>query len=378
MKYIRRFKIDRIRTLLLLFFSVTMCVAILVMREACGYGVKKGINICVNVLVPSLFPFLFVSSFIVKSGLSSKLGGLLDPITRILFNLPGCCAPTIILGLIGGYPSGARSIKELLDNKQISDAEAEQMLSFVVGAGPPFVITAIGCTLLKNKAAGIVLFVSQVISAILTGILSKFFFSANNTIQTNAPHKNAKTSLTDAVVGSVISSTDSMINMCAFVVIFSCLLSLINQSSIFLIIKSKLVDLGVSGDICECIIPMLLEVTSGAYALIEHRMAISFLAFTLAFAGVCVHLQIFSLLSCLKFSKFKFVLFRLVHGALAVIITNLIFKFIPMENAVISNISSSLNAANSSAYYEIILLIVLCICFLISITPYKLNKDNVS
>lgn len=348
------------------------------MKDACIIGIKKGMGLCINTLIPSTFPFLVMASFIVKSGLSEKMCKLFDKTTRLLFNLPGCCAPTIVLGLIGGYPAGARGTKALLDSNQISEKQAEQMLSFVVSAGPSFVITAIGCSLLKNETIGIVLFLAQIICAILTGVTTKFFFKEKANFENKPLNKikSANTQITSCIVESVIDTTYSMINMCAFVIIFSCALAMINKSNIFYILKVILLNFNIPENICNCIIPIMLEVTSGCYFCVEEKVPIEFLAFTLGFAGICVHFQIFSILSKLNFSKLKFVIFRLFHGLLSAVATNIILKFIPIEKIVISNTNKNLILNNSSDYFGTILLILLCICFLISITKQKPENNS--
>lgn len=349
------------------------------MKDACSKGIKEGMKLCIDILIPSTFPFLVMSSFIVKSGLSLKMGKFLDNITNFFFSLPGCCAPTIILGLIGGYPAGARGIKSLYDSKQISKTQAEHMLSFVVGAGPSFVITAVGSVLLKSSTAGIILFLSQIISAVLIGIISKLLFYEKNykTDYSLGKIKPAYNNITASIVESVIDTTYSMINMCAFVVIFSCILSMINESNFFNLLKSTLVNLQVPSNICECIIPMILEVTSGCCFCVKERLPIEFLSFTLGFAGICVHFQIFSILSSLNISKIKFLAFRLIHGCLSAIATYFIFSLVPIEKPVISNITKNLSLSNSSDFYGTILLILLCICFLVSISKAKIfNKDS--
>ena len=86
---------------------------------------------------------MVISSFIVKSNLSLKIGKLMSPLTKFLFNLPGYIGPTIILGLIGGYPTSARGVKSLFEKKIITDSDAERIMLFSVGAGPAFVVSII-------------------------------------------------------------------------------------------------------------------------------------------------------------------------------------------------------------------------------------------
>ena len=93
---------------------------------SCG---KDGLALCGNVILPSLFPFFVVSSLIVGLGLAEYPGRLVEKIMRPLFRVNGNCASALVLGLIGGYPVGARTAAELYKNGQCSRSEAEQLTS---------------------------------------------------------------------------------------------------------------------------------------------------------------------------------------------------------------------------------------------------------
>ena len=75
---------------------------ILLLPQSAAAGAQTGLSFCAQVLIPSLFPFMVLSSFVVKSGLSSFLSKPLKPITQHLFHLPGCTGATIVMALVGG------------------------------------------------------------------------------------------------------------------------------------------------------------------------------------------------------------------------------------------------------------------------------------
>ena len=64
-------------------------------------------------MVPALFPFLAVSSLLVSLGfgewVSPHLAGVMGP----LFRLPGQASSALLLGLVGGYPIGAKTAADL-------------------------------------------------------------------------------------------------------------------------------------------------------------------------------------------------------------------------------------------------------------------------
>ncbi|MDR1299354.1 MAG: sporulation protein, partial [Oscillospiraceae bacterium] len=112
-----------------------------------GESVKAamyGLELCANVIVPSLFPFFVLSSLMVDTGAARRIGAPLGRVMRPLFNVRGECAAAVVLGIIGGYPVGARTVINLYENGDCSKAEAERLLSFCNNSGPAFIFGVVG------------------------------------------------------------------------------------------------------------------------------------------------------------------------------------------------------------------------------------------
>lgn len=57
-----------------------------------------------------------------------------------IFNVPGIGAYAFIMGIISGYPVGAKIVTEFRKNGECSKVEAERLLSFTNNSGPLFII----------------------------------------------------------------------------------------------------------------------------------------------------------------------------------------------------------------------------------------------
>src|SRR5699024_9602966 len=123
-------------------------------------------------LVPSLFPFLVLASFLARSPAGDVLGRLLTPLLRWGFRLPACCGGTVLLGLLGGYPAGARGISLLLAQGRLTQSQAARALGFCVNPGAAFLVTYVGGGLLGDASLGWALFFSVTGSSLLLGVLS--------------------------------------------------------------------------------------------------------------------------------------------------------------------------------------------------------------
>lgn len=359
-------KLEVIKTFFLMITVFFLCIEILIFQKSASDGAKNGLIFCSDILIPSLFPFMVLSSFIVKSGLSAKLGYAFNPLTKSLFNLPGSAGSAIIISLIGGYPTGAKAVRELLENREITQRQAERMLFFTIGAGPSFVIGVIGVGIFKSFKVGIIMFLSQIISSLLIGIIVGVFSRIKK--QDNSLNKKnieIKLPISEAFVKSCIGSTGQIINLCAFVVLFSSFISIINYNGFADRISSSLLLLKIPTSYANSLLFSLLEVIGGCLNAGNLGVSVEFISFSVAFAGICVHFQIFSTLGEMKFSKLKFMFFRLIHGFLSAIITHISFVFFPITKTTFAINNSNVDASFYTNFPAGLSLIILCIFFLI-------------
>lgn len=366
----RRVRINAglIKDALLFSFIIFLCAIILCIPQASAAGVKLGLRFCTNTLVPALFPFMMLSSLVVKIGMSEKIGKVLAPVVKVLFRLPPITAATILLSFVGGYPSGAIGVNELYRQGKISRAQAEQMLLFTVCAGPAFILNAVCSGFANNAIIGPIMLASHIISALILGIVAGFLYSPSKLIG-SAPDIRRQ-NFSYAMVGACLDAAHATFNMCSFVILFSALLSILNQSHIFSSIFKILDFFGVPPAIINIMLPAALEVTNGCSAILKNRAPTELLAFALSWAGVCVHFQIFSIAESINFSKLKFIFFRATHGLLAVVISHFLFSAFSARSAfaTITRISSS-SVAEGYVSKGSVALIALCVIFLLTANP---------
>lgn len=201
--------------------------ALLLCRPAdAAAAVQNGLRLCVGTVIPSLFPFFVVVSLLLRLGLADGLQGLCAPVMRPLFHMRGVCVLPLLAGLLGGYPSGAKTAAELYRQGQISRQEAELLLGFCDNCGPAFLLSYAGAGVLGSQRAGIWLFGIHIAAALLTGMLLCRVQRDRGPglLRSSLPVKPV--SLPQALTGSVSSAAASMMNICAFVVLFRVLAAL--------------------------------------------------------------------------------------------------------------------------------------------------------
>ena len=94
----------RIRTGI--FASLGMLLLILDTKTAIQ-GAQEGIRLCIMTVIPSLFPF-FVLSSLLTGALTGVRLRFLRPIGK-LCRMPAGSESLLLIGMLGGYPTGAKS-----------------------------------------------------------------------------------------------------------------------------------------------------------------------------------------------------------------------------------------------------------------------------
>ena len=200
--------------------------ALLLLPEVSAQAARDAMLLCAQTLIPSLFPFFVLSSLLIACGASELLSALLSPLMRPLFGLSGTGAAALALGLCGGYPVGARTAAELVENGALSRDEGERLLAFCNNAGPGFLLGVCGAGVFSSSRAGAALYLIHVAAALCAGLL--ICRALPPVPHGTYPHKSAKAQhLSTAFPAAVQNALTGCLNVSAFVVFFTVLARLL-------------------------------------------------------------------------------------------------------------------------------------------------------
>lgn len=281
--------------------------------EAAAQGVSDGIDLSLGTLIPTLYPFLVVSSLITETNLCDKLTAPFGKVTRLLFNLDSKCLGAIVMSMVGGMPVGCKMACELYENGSISFSQSRRLMLFCFCSGPAFTISSVGIFMLASKSAGIVIYASLVISAMIIGILSRFFEDEDN-IYHMAISKSDSKAFSVSLVRSVSTGTTAMVDICSWIILFSCI--------------NRLVEIMPLSDATKHFLYCILEVTNGA-RLSAGYLKLPLIAGIISFGGICAHCQVMPHLVKVRMKYKHFLVSRIISGALSVIICNLLLEVFP-------------------------------------------------
>ena len=203
-----------------LLFLALFGAALLLFPAESAAAASEGVTLCLTTVLPALFPFFVLSSLLVQSRvprlLSRALAGFMHP----LFGVSGAGASALILGLLGGYPVGARTVAELYARGEVEQYEAEQLLVFCNNSGPGFFLGVCGTAVFDSARAGAYLYLIHVFSALVTGVLLRRELGLPRRKPTQG--RSAPLDLAAAVQGAFAAVG----SVCAFVIFFMVLLRL--------------------------------------------------------------------------------------------------------------------------------------------------------
>lgn len=101
---------------------------------------KEGLTLWVTSVVPALLPFFIACELLSHTTIVDFLGKYLSKIMRPLFNVPGEGAFPFIMGIISGYPVGAKIVTNFRKEGICTKEECERLLTFTNNSGPLFII----------------------------------------------------------------------------------------------------------------------------------------------------------------------------------------------------------------------------------------------
>lgn len=276
-------------------------------------GVTEGVKICFYTILPSLFPFMVLSSYIVKSDAFSPFYKLIAPAVRFLFKQPACAAGVIAMSLIGGFPVGAKMTFELLESGKITKNQAQRLNAFCVNCGPAFAVTAVGVSMYRSAAAGVIIYVSVCISSLLIGVITSFF---KNSEKAETRYKTLSDSAMSALPSAVSDSVQSVLSVCAWIILFSAFTSCLKGA-------------GLGEGVCNAII-CVAEVTDGCRIAAE-LFPIPVTAAVISFGGLCVHCQVYRFVRASGLPYIRFFTARAVGAALSALICRGLLAVFPVE-----------------------------------------------
>ena len=308
-----------------LFLSLALFAAFLLCPAACAEGVHDGLSLAAGRALPALVPFFLASGLLVRTDFAETFGRLLArPLAR-LYRLPPAAASAVLLGLTGGYPVGAATAATLLGQGALRREEAARVNLFCNCASPGFCIGLVGLGVFGSARTGAVLYGIHALSALLAGLLTARDGSPQRLLQTAAPPIRApREGFAAAFCAAVQQAAATSLTVTAFLTVFSILLQLLAP-----VLAPIPYGQALAG---------VIELTNGLDRLtalpLSRGALVTLSSFLLGFGGLAVHFQVRALAAPQDLPMAGFTAAKLLHGAIAALLTALVFRLSPAALAV--------------------------------------------
>ena len=275
--------------------ALILAAAALILDSRCAADAAgSSLILCGKTLIPTLFPLFVVSGMLVPGLQNFRL-----PWLSRLMRMPPGAEGIWLLGAAGGFPVGAASVAQAVQNGSLSRKDGKRMLGLCSLCGPAFIFGILPQFLSITEA--FVIFVIQLETSLL---IAAFW---NGTSCQPISHENESVSLPQAVRRAV----DSILTVCAWVVLAGVATGFLRKW-LFPILPGS-VGILLTG---------LLELTTGIFALpSENRFLLT--ALFICFGGVSVLLQIGGLAGASGLSMGTCIGQKAIHGLLGTLTAGL-------------------------------------------------------
>ena len=326
----RRFRRISVITMLVVFLAL-----LLIYPQISLNAAKEGIELWLFIVIPSLLPFFIINDMLTSLRVPENIAVFFKPIARSLFGTSGYGAYVFIMSIFAGYPAGARIIAQLIEEKKISDAEGQKILTFSSTSGPLFIIGAVGSGMLKSGIAGYILYASHILGAVLNGILLRLFFRNKIENEKYAASSNLNSSSSgDILSRGIMTSLITSGFIGGYIILFSVIITLLNKVEFFGILNSFFtnvlqISLAASSNICS-LLKSSIEISNGSkilcFSSLDFDLKLIFLSFIIAFSSLSVIGQVSSVLNKTKISMKAYVACKVNHGILSSLICYALLK----------------------------------------------------
>lgn len=160
---------------LITFFTLLFLILLFCFPKTSFESAKSGLLLWFQTVVPTLLPFLILSNFMIFFKITSCISKIFSPILCPLLKIsPNACYP-LVLGLLSGYPLGAKTCNDFVDAHLITKNEAEFLILLCNNASPMFLTYYVSTYCLKAPSKQYIYYCIILLSSFITFFLFRFF-----------------------------------------------------------------------------------------------------------------------------------------------------------------------------------------------------------
>ncbi len=199
---------------------------------------KAGMTLWLNTLIPTLLPFIILTGILTRIDNIKKILSPLESFFRVLLGVSSWGGYVFLLGMLCGYPLGAKLASDLYNSNKISKKEAVYLSTFCNNPSPAFIITYLSKLCLKDVVPVAFIFMSFFSANLICMLFFRFAIYKNSILTSvNADIYNKKR-VVSVVSGNIIDSSimngfETITRLGGYILLFSILAGCIQYYQLF-------------------------------------------------------------------------------------------------------------------------------------------------
>lgn len=151
-------------------FIIITLILLFIKRPIVIKDTMQAIDLWSKAIFPSIFPIIILSDIIISTNIIEIISNTIGPIFKKLFKTTKYASYVFIMSSLTGSPSNAKFIKDLLDNKVISNEMAIKILSMTYLYNPLLIIAITPYLAFKDQLYFIIL---NIIINLIIGLINR-------------------------------------------------------------------------------------------------------------------------------------------------------------------------------------------------------------
>lgn len=298
-------------------------------------GATSGLLLWFHTILPTLLPFIILSNIIIQLDITSYVSSLFYPLFKRLFHVSRNGSYPVVMGLMSGFPIGAKTCADMVSHKKISKEEGQYLLTLTNNASIAYLVSYAAVTSLhitdRPYILVIILYISSFISSIIYKQITHLRWSkTNNNIRIHSQAR-ATSKLHNTLDTSIMNGFETITNIGGYIILFSILSHIIVEiTNTFLIVLPQ--HFNIIFHYVTLFLVGSLEITTGTFLIGIDNLPFSIkfvvIAGLTAFGGLSCLAQTYSVIRGTELSIKPYIIVKIMNAVIASIISILYIIFI--------------------------------------------------
>ena len=209
-------------------FPIALLLLLLAFPSLSVKGAADGLLLWFHIVLPTLSPFIICTQMVVALGGAELLTQPFYPAVHSLFGLSRPGTYVLLCGLLCGYPLGAKMCGDFLARGEISQTEANYLLSICNHPSPMFLLGFVGARL-QHTLAPAFLLACFYLPVIPVSLLSRRFYHTESSRRPGPSLTACSVPQKITMEEVLLSTAETMVIIGGYIMLFSILAVWIQQ-----------------------------------------------------------------------------------------------------------------------------------------------------